>query len=492
MPSDVYFTTNPSEFGKLPGLYVSERNPPGFIRGADLSVVGFAGKCVRGPSTPMKITTTGRFLEVYGGRARPGAPATLLGEVWKALLNKQFGTIYVRRVVPADAALATKNLSNVVPTAIVRVDATSKGAWGNDVQVAVEDATDADATHFNLVVTYNGQTYTYANLNMQTGQDNSLDVIGDDEANVIVVTKLASGRPLNSVAASLTSGADGTAVAADYQTPINDLAVEPGVGIVLVPEKAPTPATVNGYLVTAAPTVADRLFLTWSSDETNTDTDDTTDIAAQITTRSDRIVWCYNAPYTVDPETGTETLTGPHVWMASVLSQLDVDVHPGAADARPLLAGIKRLYNPNLSRAQLKGLQAAGISAIERLPGEFRFRMAVTTDLTPGRTEITRRRETDFLQLSAADRLRFYVKAINTPANRGAMIGELVAFSSELRSKGRIVQDFAIDSESVNTEAQRAEDIEQILWRVKLIGHMNSIVLQTEIGTDVTISEAAA
>jgi hypothetical protein len=35
--SDVYFTTNPSEYSKLEGLYVAERNPPGFIQGADLS-----------------------------------------------------------------------------------------------------------------------------------------------------------------------------------------------------------------------------------------------------------------------------------------------------------------------------------------------------------------------------------------------------------------------------------------------------------------------
>jgi hypothetical protein len=264
------------------------------------------------------------------------------------------------------------------------------------------------------------------------------------------------------------------------------------VGVVLVPEKAPTPATVNGYLVALAPTVADRMFLTWSSDETNTDTDDVTDIGTQITTRSDRIVWCYNAPYTIDPVTGTETVTGPHVWMASILSQLEVDVHPGAADATPLLAGIKRLYNPNLTRSQLIGLQNAGISAIERLPGEFRFRMGVTTDLNPGKTEITRRRSADYLQLSAADRLRHYVKALNTPANRASMIGELVAFSNELRNKGRIVEDFAIDSASVNTDAQRAQNIEQVLWRVKLIGHMNSLVLQTEIGTDVTITEQAA
>ena len=36
-------------------------------------------------------------------------------------------------------------------------------------------------------------------------------------------------------------------------------------------------------------------------------------------------------------------------------------------------------------------------------------------------------------------------------------------------------------------EVERAQGLEFILWRVKLIGHMLHIVLKTEIGTGVTI-----
>ncbi len=491
MPTDVYFTTNPSDYARLPGLYINERNPPGAIRGEDLSVVGFAGGCVRGPARAITITSNGRFAEIFGERARPGAPGTLLGEVWKGLLNKKFGTIVVRRVIPDDAVLATLNLSNVVPTVIVRVDATSEGAWGNDVQVAVEDATNEDATMFDLVVTYGGETRRYINLNTAAGFNNLAETIGDDDANWVVVTKMADGRPLNSAAASLASGANGTAVAADYQTPINELRDEPGVGIVLVPEKAPTPATVNGYIVTAASVVSDRMFYTWSSDETNAVADEVTDVAAHITTRSDRIVWAANATYTVDPETGVETLQGPHVWLASLASQLDVDVHLGSAEAGPLLAGIKRLYISALSRNDLVSLQDAGISVLERLPGEFRFRNAVTTNLTAGKTEIARRRMADYLVLSAAARLRYYVKAKNNPTVRAAMLAELTAFSVALKNAERIVEAFAIESETVNTEAGRAAGTEKILWRVKLIGHILALVLETEIGTTVEIREAA-
>jgi hypothetical protein len=175
MASDVYFTTNPSEWEQLEGLYISERNPPGFITGADLSIVGFVGQCVRGPvDQVVTITSVGRFLEVFGARVRPGATGgASVGKVWEALLNKKFGaTIRVRRAVAAAAALGTRTYSNAVPTAIIRVDATSVGLWSTDVTTAIVAATNADATMFNLVVTYAGKTYTYENLNTAAGFDN--------------------------------------------------------------------------------------------------------------------------------------------------------------------------------------------------------------------------------------------------------------------------------------------------------------------------------
>ena len=43
------FTTNDSEFTRLEGLYVSERNPPAVISGVFLGNVGMAFEAVRGP-----------------------------------------------------------------------------------------------------------------------------------------------------------------------------------------------------------------------------------------------------------------------------------------------------------------------------------------------------------------------------------------------------------------------------------------------------------
>ena len=67
------------------------------------------------------------------------------------------------------------------------------------------------------------------------------------------------------------------------------------------------------------------------------------------------------------------------------------------------------------------------------------------------------------------------------------MAGELVAFSADLKDQSRIVEDFEVDSESVNTPNQRAQGEEHLLWRVRLIGHILALVLETEIATGTLI-----
>lgn len=66
-----------------------------------------------------------------------------------------------------------------------------------------------------------------------------------------------------------------------------------------------------------------------------------------------------------------------------------------------------------------------------------------------------------------------------------------MAFSRSLRDQNRIIEDFAVDQESVNTAAERGRGIEKILWRVRLVGHILHLVLETEIGTGVVIEATA-
>lgn len=519
MASDVFFTTNPAEFTRLEGLYVSERNPPGFIRGRDLSAVGISGTTVRGPSNVTQITSTARFLEVFGGRDLGNG--VFLNEVWGSLLNKPFGTIYVRRITAAAAVAASLTVEEGIDgagTPVMRIDASSVGDWGNQVDTLIEDASDEDADHFNLRVKYLGVETVYENLNIKTAIDDNLaEVVGSDDARPVTLTKLADGRPANystitetdweaadgpvgsdredwmylgtTIGAAYTTvaGDDDTVASADELAAMGDLAVYEGPSIVFQAGAAVDQNALNGEMVSQAALVSDRIFLTWSGTHGQTVSVETANVITDITTRSDRIVWCFNSPYTLDPETGAEIQRPPHEWMASILTQNDVDIHPGAASTAKQMAGVRRLTNEVLTREDLIALREAGVSTLEKLPGMFLFRSARTTSLVAGLEEINRRRSADFLQLSAADRLRYYVKRKNTLEVRAGMAGELTAFSQSLLDQGRIVEAFQIDQESVNTDLQRAQGIEKILWRVRLIGHILHLVLETEIGTGVVI-----
>lgn len=507
---DVYFTTNPAEFSRLPGLYVSERLPAGFIRGVNLGTVGLATKCVRGPLDPQVITSSGRFTEVYGERDY-GSGGAVIGQGWLALVNKPFGTLVIRRVAASDAVKASftdETAAGGGGTAVLRIDASSVGLWGNNVKYKITAATGGDALQFNLTVDYLGEQVLYEDLDIQAGNDNLAAAVGSDVARFVDLVKVADGRPVNTAAstdgadadgwialgqagvAGFTgvAGSEGTLAVGDYNSGMNDIAVFPNVGICLVPEAVVGLAsTFHSNLVTLSATVSDRIFLTWAQVHGQSVSVEAAQVAAQITTRSDRIVWCYNSPYTLDPETDAEVQTAPHVWMAAILSQIDVDIHAGAFETVAFLAGITRVTNNALTRLDLITLQEAGICQLERTSDGFQFRSAVTTSLVDGKTELARRRACDYLQLSAASRLRYYVKRKNTATNRASAAGELVAFSDDLRARERVVEDYEIDQDSVNNATQRARGEERILWRVRLIGHILSLVLETDISTGTII-----
>jgi hypothetical protein len=491
MASDVYFSNNPSDWLALEGLYVAEKDPPGFIRGVNLNTVGIVGETTRGPANvPIVITSAARFFEVFGGRDLGGGGA-IVNDVWLAMIRKKFGTTVVVRVVASDATTAEADFDDAVPTAIINIAASSPGLWGAGITVDIAAATDLDANHFNIVVHHLGTTVTYENLDVTAGNNNIADVIGDDYGNLITVTKLSDGRPVNVTGASLTdtAGSDGTIAAADYGsdgslTGIDLINNYDGVSVCLVAGVPPTPATVNGNIFALTTNLNDRIWLIWNG---SLSASVATVVADAVNFRSDRIVYCYNSPYIIDPTNSTEVQVPPHSWMASILANTDVDEHPGSMLSSEFLVGISRLQHDAISRGDLILLKNAGISSLERVSGRFQFRSAVTTDLTAGKTEITRRRMADFLQLSASERLRFFVKRKNSLENRAQMIGELDTFSSTLKDGGRVIEDFAIESDSVNTEALRAQGQESLLWRVKLIGHILSLVFQTEIGTGVTI-----
>lgn len=485
-----YFTTNDSDIPQLEGLYVKERNPPATISGAFLGKVCMVGETVRGPvGRAVDISSEGRFQEVFGYSNRANDSGPITNKIWKALLNKPFGALSIVRVAAAAAAAATHNFSDAVPTAIVKVDASSVGAWGNDLSAQiVVPSSDGVAGRFDLKVKWaaNGREWIYKNLDFTGTNDNSLQVLGTDDANPVVVTKLASGTPVAAAYVALAGGSDGSVADSDYTATGKALevgAVAEGCGVVLTAEHMSS--TVKAKIYNLSATVSDRIFLMAPDSETVSAASAITEAASY---RTDRVVYCFNSPYTVDPRTAAEMVTSPDSWMASILSQVDVDINPGEEDAKQFTQGITRLYNTGLQRADYISLRQAGIAALEKDNG-FAFVSAVTTSLTSGKEQITRRRSADYIQLSLARGLKFNVKKKNTLSRRAAIVGNITAFLSDLEANERIVEAFLVDGEKLNTPSQRAAGIEKELIRVRLIGHILELVLETEIGTAVVITE---
>lgn len=504
------FITDDSQI-TVEGVYIKETDPPASVAGVSLNGVAVFGTTLKGPiGKAVEITSESRFLQVFGGGWLNGA---IVSNVWKSLVNKSFSKLVIARVAAAAAVKASFTTETAAAgggTAIMRIDASSVGAWGNYLKFKVAAATNAVATSFNLIIkdTITGNTVTYENLSCNGTDDNLAVTVGTDDGRLVDLVKLANGRPVNNAAgvdgadsdgftflgqtvAAFTSvaGADGTVAETDYY------GTNKGLDLVKAYVGTGAPAIVfcaefyHANLLTQMRTAAlassDRLFLCGPATDATTVSTAATEAQTAV---SDRIVYTFNHPYTFEPVNGTEILTRPESWMATVLANTDVDIHPGEEDTKRYLAGISRLSQASLSRADYTALKAAGICALEVDLGNPVFVSGEVTSRVAGKTQITRRRMADFLQLSGANALRYHVKKKNTVERRRAINATLKGWLQTLQGNSRIVESFVIDGEILNNETDRANGIERILMRVKLIGHMLFIVLQTEIGTGVTIT----
>lgn len=506
MPAPL-FTTNDADISQLEGVYIKETTPPATVRETSLNTVAVFGPTLKGPTgSPVLITSEQRFIDVFGGGYLNGVN---INKVWTSILNKGFSSLYVARVFAAAAVKASFTLETTAGgggTTNLRIDASSVGAWGNELQFKVYDATSGDSDAFNLDIkdTITGKVWKYENIDIVNG-DNTATVVGTDDARPIDLVKIASTRPVNSAAGvdgadsegftnlgetvtgfTSVAGSDGTVGDSDYfgtSKGLDLVATLKGVAVVYCAEY--TSANLKAATEVFAADSSDRIFLIGPDSHTTSVASAISDVDSY---RSDRLVYCYNHAYTLDPITGAEVLTRPESWMATVLANTDVDIHPGEEDTKRFLAGITRLYQPSLTRADYVALRADGIAAMEIDLGSPVFVSGVVTLLTPGLTEIARRRMADFLQLSAAYTLRFHVKKKNTEARRTAIAATLKGWLSGLKRQGRVVEDFEIDMDILNSPTDRDNGIQRILMRVDLVPHMLSVVLQTEIGTGVTIA----
>ena len=188
-------------------------------------------------------------------------------------------------------------------------------------------------------------------------------------------------------------------------------------------------------------------------------------------------------------------------WFASVLSLLPPERNPGQG-AEPVLTalssvlGIARVIPP-LGMVDYIRLKAAGIAAIriDKTVGPV-IQSGITTSLVSGQTSINRRRFAYFVQDSLASRLVTLSKLPSTQAARDNHHAECVAFCEELLSRenpaAQRIDGYLVDDVSGNTPDTRAAGINVIIVRIRMTPTDDYIVLQTEIGTSVTVTAQTA
>lgn len=187
-------------------------------------------------------------------------------------------------------------------------------------------------------------------------------------------------------------------------------------------------------------------------------------------------------------------------FLSALLSNLPPERNPGqATDPVPTVLASVLGFQRGVSGLGINEyirLRDSGIAALrlDRNVGPI-IQSGVTTSLISGEKNINRRRMADFIQDSLANRLVQFSKQLLTNQLKDTIVGETDAFLNELLSPNNPIAQrisaYEIDDVSGNTPDLEAKGIFVVIVRVRTLATADFIVLQTEIGEGVEISEAA-
>ena len=518
MPDPRYQNSLSDAFG-APGVYIKELAVSAPVRGVFLGITMIGGECVRGPvGRYVSINSMQRFVDVYGGRDRNINGGTVLGKIWALLQNKDWGTLYIIRAAAAAAVTASFTLEDTAGgggAQLLTVSASSPGAWGNDVQWKVAAASNGVSTSFNLLIKLWGKSYLYENISINSTDDNTAVVLGNDDAVPITLTKVANGRPVNSAAtvdgadangftnlgqtvASFTSvaGTDGVIADSDFTGAGKVMEIMNStrqVDTCLIAGRSNT--NIKTKVLALAPTANSRLWLVCPDSSAITAS---TAITEAATLRERHIVYCFNHPVDVDPVTNLQVTSEPHGYMASILSQTEPDVHPGVTDTSSLTTRIVRLTY-EIGDPDADSLDAAGVTFLnrDRDPAGnqiWLFRNGLTTDLSTNNRQIDGQRSKYFLVGALAQRMRGDEKKPNTPLIRAARKAAFEGYLRELAIGTRRfvnvddndVPQFEVkNGPEVNSATDVQAGIQRDLVRVQLIPKNLYLQLEVQMGVNV-------
>lgn len=128
-----------------PGVYIEEINAgPRPIEGVSTSTAGFVGETERGPTRPRLVTSWTDYQRWYGGyldRAPLNARNHYLPYAVRGFFENGGQRLFVARVTGATAVAASVSLPGAPGATVLR--AIGPGPWGNNILIAVSQATAA-------------------------------------------------------------------------------------------------------------------------------------------------------------------------------------------------------------------------------------------------------------------------------------------------------------------------------------------------------------
>lgn len=497
---------------EVDGIYIYEIDPPRYIAGRNMGVVGMVGEFERGPvDVKTRVGDAATFLKKFGGygTAPSGSETTWRGySGFRSIAGKQWGGLRICRPGNTSAAAATVDIPLVTHVADpltqgrkLTVTLKYKGLYGNAASIVIDDASDTSLTNgFKLTITVGTDTETIDNLTAGM----TAAALGTRAA-VLELVDLALANDGTATKAAWpatytpSAGADGTAALQAWTDCIDLLLSDREISVIFVAEVPGDPVTdaaINAYIKgkVAPATGAGVPVIACLSGPSGDDIDDAATAVASY--RSDRLLYCwpwrkqvYSAAAAIHAD-GLLTVPSNDV-VASALAAIGPDHDVSGPEATAIInAATSGLEYDNLTRDDYVTAKSQGVCALEFDPDlGYRVRVPVVTDLTTGKELAYRRRMADYIQWSIAASLKYFAGEPITPDWEDGINGAVEGFLFDLKRLG-IISDYSVDSESVNTLSNKAKGIYYVKIRVQLFGIARSIVLMSQIGATVTIEEA--
>jgi hypothetical protein len=478
----IFRTNNPLEYAEVDGIVIDERAPAPNIQGVATNVVLLLGEFERGSEDITTIGSTVELFNNYGNNISYG------GQL--ALANKRFGLLKIKRVVAADAAIASQTLQDGLAADIATLSAKSKGVYGNSIDVTIE-ASDVSGKLITIRDLNSGSDLpdeiydevTAANLLEKLGGSALVDVAIVDDQLVLE----------DQAATALAGGSDGTIADTDYETALNGSLEEGVANIVMLDSYTPTR---NEYLQAHAAATQDRMVICGGPlGETVTEAEAA---VALLRDTDGRIIYAYNWLQTLVG--GVNVYTSPAHWIASIMSQTSPHIDPAFSGNTEFLQGASDV-NLKLGRTDYIRLMRAGIAGFENDSDiGIKLRSGVVTQIAnSSKVTITRRRMADWYTNSVGIFLKLYQNAVNSRDERDNVNAAIQRFDQQystaptkiLPSNDEVRDGSAvlIDTESLNTDQSIGEGKFFIKIKRRLYSSMRFIVLIAEIGESVVVTE---